>query len=592
MRFLVALALICCGVALALWLLQPRSPGTAAPRPNAVNHATRAKSALVRPKTAAVRPEFENVAASAGVDFNYFNDEVADRFYLPEIMGGGAAWFDFDGDGLQDLYLVNGQRLVGNDPEAAEHVGRMWRNRGHGRFDEMTLAAMVATRGYGHGISVGDFNVDGFPDLYLSNFGPDVLLQNNGDGTFQEVTAAAGMVDDLWGFGGVWFDADSDDDLDLYVINYLDWNFSNTRVCELDGIPIYCGPSEYVAQRNLLYLSRGDGTFEESAEQSGLDAPDGKSLAVAAADLDEDLLAEVYVANDMAANFLFTRTRSAEPSDPAAPSRPYQEVAALKGCAVDDRGFFEASMGIACGDYDRDGRPDLYLSHFYQRKNTLYQNLGELQFEDASRRTRIAQLTHEYLGFGTVAFDYDRDGWLDLLTTNGHVFGAKYPIREMKPQLLRNDRTGSFVDVSNQAGSYINSTSLGRGVAAADYDDDGDTDFLVTHLHRPAALLRNDTGTKGAFLGLELQTANRIPPVGGRVIVRTGAMELVTPVVAGGSYLCSNDPRLLIGLGEVSGPVEVEVHWPGSERRVESLTLEVNRYWLLVEGQPEPCPVP
>lgn len=597
LRLLAILALVL-GLAGALvWRFWSRPTNVPTP---VVLPVTGPPSALPSAKTSTsvARPTFEDVALDSGLDFTYFNDEVPHRYYLPEVMGGGAAWFDFDGDGLLDLFLTNGRQLVGTDSLANAHVSRLWRNRGQGHFEQVTLAASAAHHAYGHGVSVGDFNADGFADLYLANFGADALLQNNGDGTFEEVTAAAGMQDDLWGFGSVWFDADSDEDLDLFVINYLDWNFSNTKTCQLDDVEIYCGPSEYQAQRSLLYVNRGDGTFVEAAEEFGFVAPEGKSLALAAVDLDDDLQAEIYVANDMAPNFLFTRSSPPQAATLPGGQNPgrqgrFREIAAPSGCAVDGEGFFEASMGIACGDLDRDGLPDLYLAHFHQRKNTVYKNLGELLFEDASKWTRIAQITHEFLGFGTAAFDYDRDGWLDLITTNGHVFGPDYPVREMTPQLLRNDGTGRFDDVTDQAGRYFGSAWLGRGLAAADYDNDGDTDFAITHLRQPMALLRNDTVAPGSYLGLELQTMNRVPPVGGRVVVKTGKLDVVTPIVAGGTYLSTNDARLLIGLGNVSGPVAVEVHWPGASRRVDSLTLEVNRYWLLVEGQQaEPCPAP
>ena len=310
--------------------------------------------------------------------------------------------------------------------------------------------------------------------------------------------------------------------------------------------------------------------------------PDGKGLAALAVDLDEDLKPEVYVANDMAANFLFTRTRPQHLSPIDNGDKLYVDLGEEMGAAKSDIGYVEASMGIAAGDFDRNGHPDLFVTHFFAQKNTLYRNLGKMQFEDVSKRSRIATLSHELLGFGTVAFDYDRDGWLDLIVTNGHVFGPNIVPSGMRPQLVRNVGKGQFEDVTDFAGEYFEKLWLGRGIAGGDFDNDGDLDFGITHLDQPFALVRNDTETGRHFLGIELATVDRSSAVGGRVVVKTAEGEQVIPVVAGGTYVSTNDSRLLFGLGDQTRSVEVRVYWPSGTR--QELTLEVDRYWLIREG--------
>jgi enediyne biosynthesis protein E4 len=531
-----------------------------------------------------VVPRFTEVAAESGIKFTFYNDQVPDRYFLPEVMGGGAAWIDFDGDGQLDLYLMNGTEVgPGERPPSDEpHTNRLYRNRG-GRFVEVTDVAHASEFSYGQGCAVGDFDADGFPDLYLTNYGANVLLRNLGDGTFEDVTAEAEVDDPLWSSSAVWVDLDNDGLLDIYVVNYLDVTPANSKICTYeDGYRGYCGPGEYLGLPDRVYRNLGDGRFVEASEELGLASQGGKGLAVAAVDFNHDLRPEIYVANDMWANFLFTRdTRHRDSA--LADDRLYADVAISAGAAFADNGNNEASMGIACGDFDGDGLPDIFLTHFYQQKNTLYRNLGSLLFQDDSRRTRIAATSFDTLGFGTVPFDFDRDGALDLFVANGHVLGPELQPNEMPPQLLRNRGEAMFVDISAKAGDYFLDHWLGRAAAAADYNNDGHLDILVTHLNRPVALLRNDTWTDRAFVGLKLSSPSRVPPVGGRVAVRAGERTSTHAVVAGGSYLASHDERMLIGLGDYSGPVDVEVHWPsGTVDLWEG--LQPNRYWHLGEG--------
>ncbi len=510
-----------------------------------------------------VFPRFVDVAKSSGIEFTYYNDAVPGRFFLPEVMGGGAAWIDFDGDGWLDLFVTNGCRLKDPDPKQRKYISRLYRNLGNGRFEDVTLASSAWHNGFGQGCAVGDYDADGFPDLFLSNYGADVLFHNNGDGTFTQVTERAGTSDPDWSTSAVWFDADGDGLLDLYVVNYLDCTLANHRTCEYNGAVGYCGPGQFKAVPDRLYVNQGDETFVERLDDYGMTASNGKGLVVAVVDLDGDLRPEVFVGNDMTPGFLFTRGDSPMACrSKGQPPRRYAEVALLAGCAVSGEGMNEASMGIACADFDGDGLFDLYLTHYYNSKNTLFRNLGRLNFADDSYRTRVAATSKQSLGFGTVALDYDRDGAPDLFVANGHVLGKNVKPCAMRPQLLHNDGRGRFYDVSQTAGDYFQELWLGCGVAAADYDNDGDIDLFVSHLERPVALLRNDTQTRRHFIGFDLRTLNRIPPIGGCVVVASGKYRRSMPVQAGGSYLSSSDGRLLFGLADEPGPVAVQIFWP------------------------------
>lgn len=575
--------------------------------PELANFLPPSKQARGRPDVA---PQFTEVAQAVGIEFTFFSDIVPDRYLLPEIMGGGATWFDFDNDGRFDLYLMNGCPLDPSDrelpgdgsstPATATPMNRLYRNLGNGRFEELSQQASTGDTHYGQGVARGDFDADGFCDLYLANYGVNRLLRNNGDGTFSDVTDQSGTGDPAWSTSPIWLDLDGDDDLDLFVTNYLDVTLQNSQVCKYNNVVGYCGPGSYEAAPDRVYLNQGDGTFVESARRLGLVAPGGKGLAIAALDFDHDLRPEIYVANDMMENFLFRRETKRPDGAPGGGGDPssadataegirYTDVAVQAGCAVSLSGLHEASMGVACADFDGDQRPDIFVTHYYANKNTLYRNLGDLSFHDDSRRTRIAATSYETLGFGTVPFDYDQDGATDLFITNGHVLGANHKPNKMPPQLLHNDGQGRFADISRFGGAYFRELWLGRGAAGGDFDNDGDLDIGVTHISQPFALLRNDTQTGHHWLGIALQTRSRLPPVGGRVVVQAGTDRQTRPIVAGGSYLCDGDPRLLFGLGDHGGSVSVEVHWPSGQVDIHA-GLEVDRYWHLSEHRtPQPA---
>lgn len=533
-------------------------------------------------------PRFTEVSKQQGIEFTFHTDAVPGRYFLPEIMGGGAAWFDFDRDGWLDLFFVNGDELEAEPQRPKPHSDALFQNRGGESFVEISGVAAARTVGYGQGCAVGDFDGDGFEDLYVTGYRTSTLLHNLGDGTFADETQASGTHNDRWGSGVVWLDINDDHRLDLFVVNYLNVTSQNREQCRFSGVPGYCGPGHYDAVDDRLFLNLGDGRFRDVSEEVGVTIPNGKGLGVAVLDFDRDGQNEIYVANDMTPNFLLQR--KAIPSTGTARSvaldelPKFRDVAPTAGCAVSDMGLNEASMGVACADFDGNGYCDIFLTHFYAQKNTLYRNLGGLQFEDDSRRARLVAISHDRLGFGTVAFDCDRDGATDLLIANGHVLGPEHKPFAMLPQILRNDGQARFEDIGAQSGDYFQQHCVGRGAAGSDFDNDGDLDLLVTHLDRPAALLRNDTATPHHFLGIELRRADRLPAQGTQVIVEAGGRRITSMSIGGGSYLSVSDPRLLVGLKDWSEPVTLEIRWQsGQVARYENVA--VDRYWLAIEGR-------
>jgi hypothetical protein len=523
---------------------------------------------------------FRDVALSSNVSFQRFSDAVPDRYFLPEVMGGGVALFDYDNDGQLDLYATNGIPLWDSVPRQVNPENQLFRNCGRGQFVTVTALSKSGDSHFGQGCAVGDFNADGFPDLYVTNYGRNSLFVNNGDGTFRDGTAAAGLGDPYWGTSAVWFDANRDGLLDLYVVNYLNLSRENHEVCTYGGVRGYCGPGRWEGVADLLCLNQGAGDFRVTSAFDAQDAQLAKGLAVVVCDFDGDTQPEIYVANDMVPNLLLTRaTEAASDTEPL-----FRNVAEHAGCAVSSDGRNEASMGVACSDFDNDGKVDIFLTHYFQHKNTLYRNLDSLLFEDNSRRSRAAATSFDTLGFGTVAGDFDHDSDADLFIANGHVLGPLHEPNAMRPQMLENDSHGVFRDSASEIGDYFVQTCVGRGAAKGDFDNDGKVDIAVSHIDRPMALLHNETHVSHRFIGLELLPRDRVFPVGGQVIVIAGTQRHVVPIIGGGSYLSSSDPRVVVGLGEHEGPVDVSVVWPGRDTETFQ-DLSPGRYWQVREGK-------
>lgn len=526
-----------------------------------------------------VVPVFKNVSATLGLDFTFYPDRVPGRFFLPEVMGGGIAVLDLDLDGWRDLYLMNGAVIDTQGSSPGVHGNGVFRNLRSREFRDVSQVSSGDDGGYGQGAIAGDFNTDGFTDLYLTNYGPNVLLMNNGDGTFADVTAMAGVGDPSWGTSGVAVDLNSDGLLDIYVANYMNVTLQNNQACRYGESLGYCGPGNYDGVNDLAYVNNGDGSFTENAGEMGFLPFSGKGLAVAISDFNLDFQPDIYVGNDMDPNFLFIRNSKSEEFV------RYQDVAPAAGCAVSADGINEASMGIACADYDRDGHVDIYLTHYYQMKNTLYRNFGQMLFEDDSFRSGVAATSFQFLGFGVIPIDFNRDSAADLFIANGHVLGGSIEPNAMTPQLLLNDGKGSFSDVSGSAGPYFEDVWLGRGVAGCDFDEDGDLDICISHIDRPVAVLRNDTRAGNHFVGVELQTANRIPAHCARVTIgeREGKDESTTQIVGGGgSYLSSSDERLLFAVVSAEA-AEVTIEWPSGV--TEKVSVAVDNYHRFIEGR-------
>ena len=532
------------------------------------------------------KPVFENIAEDRGIQFTFFSDTVPGRFYLPEVMGGGVAWIDFDNDGRLDIYLANGSFLSADSENLGEHTNRLYRNTGSEFVDVSKACGAEFDLEYGQGIAVGDYDADGFQDLFVANYGHNTLFHNQGDGSFVETTLEAGLSPEpQWSSSTLWLDLDQDDDLDLYVVNYMDVRPDNYKICRYNGVEGYCGPGEYQAIDDQVYLNQGDGTFVESAESLGFRAENGKGLAISAIDFDLDLAPEIYVANDMTPNFLFSTQDPFNRDGESTSKKAYRELGIFSGTAASDVGQPEASMGIASGDFNTDGLPDIFLTHFYSHKNTLYRNRGGLVFTDESKTSNVARTSYETLGFGTVSLDYDLDGAIDLFIANGHVLGPNHPPYQMQPQLLRNDGEGLFTDLTPEISGYFQGEYLGRGAAGADFDNDGDLDIGVTHIGSPFALLENNTQDPHHFLGLELVTESRIHPVGTRVEVTYDGETRVYCTSAGGSYLSDPDRRVLIGLGNHTGSVDVKILWSTGDV-TELPDLAAQRYWRVSPDGP------
>lgn len=533
---------------------------------------------IPEPPATIVPPRFVDVAGETGIDFAPFDDASAGHLMIVETMGSGAGWLDYDLDGWLDLYLTEGCRLEEACRGDGIHRDRLYRGRGGAGFRDVSTIAGVLDDRFGQGIAVGDFDVDGFPDVYLSNYRSAILLRNNGDGTFVDVTEEAGIASDAWGSSAIFTDLDRDGVLDIFACRYLHDVLGEHEPCDYAWGRSHCGPAVRHGVPDLVWIGRGDGTFVESAAALGIVDEEGKSkgLAVSSVDLDDDLVPELYVGNDAQPNSLWRWS----PGPPAS----YTDVAPIAGCAVSGDGRGEATMGIATEDFDGDGLVDIHLTHFALAKNTLYRNLGGLTFEDASAATGIAAVSFETLAFGTVALDWDRDGRMDLFNATGHVFGTADASGAMPPQLLRQRDDGLFVDVSAEVrGAYFETLWLGRAAAAADFDEDGDLDIAVTHVGARAALLRDDTAPPGRFIGLDLRTPHRLPPVGGRVEVACGGRRVVRPIATGGSYLSAHDPRLLFSLPPGEEPAVVTLRWPSG--RIDRMRLTGDRYWRITEGR-------
>jgi enediyne biosynthesis protein E4 len=516
---------------------------------------------------------FVESAGATGLNFTHINGATG-QYYVAEEMGAGVALFDYDNDGDLDVFLVQGGPL--NDKAPADTPGyptsRLFRNdltRGPDgkprlHFTDVTAQAGVALRAYGMGVAVGDYDNDGYLDLFVTSFGPDTLFHNNGNGTFTDVTKQAGVSDPLWSTSAVFFDYDRDGDLDLFVANYLDFTVAGNKKCrDTAGAPDYCGPRSYRPVPDRLYRNDGNGHFTNVTESAGIARADGAGLGVVADDFNGDGWLDLYVANDATPNQLWINQKNGT----------FVDDGPLSGAALNAAGNPEGSMGIASGDFDGDGDEDLFVTNIIGETFALYRNDGKGNFEDARVPTGIAALTAGVTGFGTDWFDYDNDGWLDLFVANGAVNviesqrGQPNPFR-MKNQLFHNTGTGRFTDASGAGGPAFERGEISRGAAFGDIDNDGDTDIVVTTNGGPVRLLLNQGTPGNHWIDVALQDSpgNRFG-LGARVgVERAGKPTLWRRVHTDGSYLSASDIRTHVGLGPSTGIDGVIVQWVDGSR--------------------------
>ena len=520
--------------------------------------------------------DFFNAARQAGFTHVVPNGGVSTKKWLVETTGSGVAWVDYDNDGLLDAVVVSG-------PGAPS---RLYRNAGGGKF---VAAALGPRDGWGQGVCAGDYDNDGFTDLVVTYWGQNALYRNMGGKRFEDVAAKAGLKQDRvrWNTGCAFLDYDNDGDLDLFVANYLQFDFGTTPkpgdnpYCFYRNVPVACGPRGLPFDRNLLYRNNGDGTFTDVSVASGIAAPDQNyGLGVLTGDFNGDGLTDIYVACDQTPSILYINRGDGT----------FRDEALLRGAALDDNGKALSGMGADAADFDGDGWPDIFRTNFSDERETLYRNRGKGEFDDATLSAGMAHNTR-FVGWGCGFFDFDNDGWKDLLLVNGHVFpevdklstDIRYKDRAI---LYRNSGEGRFADVSESAGPAILERHSARGAAFGDYDNDGAVEVLVNNQNEAPSLMRQRARPLGNWITLKLEgrRSNR-SAIGARVTISAGGRRQTGEVRSGGSYLSQSDLRLHFGLGAAAAIERVEVRWPsGIVQQVERPTI--NRVVTIVERLP------
>ncbi|MFO0977941.1 MAG: CRTAC1 family protein [Planctomycetaceae bacterium] len=497
-------------------------------------------------------PKFVDVAAEVGINHIYDNG-ASPKALMVESTGGGAGWFDFDRDGLVDLLLTQGGIPCPADGNPGKSDA-LFRQRATGGFADCFQASAMDDRGFGHGVACGDFDNDGFEDVFVANAGRSRLFRNMGDGTFEDVTESLTGLRSVWSSSCTWCDPDRDGNLDLYVCNYTQYDPCNPIQClDKDGIPSICHPRNVEPEPDFFFASDGEGGFRECANERGLFGPGNKGLGVVVADLNDDQWPDIYVANDTTANFVFINDGT---------GRSFSNQAAQLGGAVAGTGEPQASMGIAFGDFDNNGLPDLLLTHFSGEQDTLYQNLGPQGFVDVSAKTGLRQPTLPKLGFGTVMADFNGDSRTDLFITNGHI-DPRYEESEgyaMTPQLFSFNGE-RWLEYSPSEGDFFAKALVGRGVATADIDHDGDLDLCVVHHNTPVAILRNQSQCE-RMLNVRLHgTSSCRSAIGTTVKVSSSDQSWKQELAGGTSYAATHEKVLNFGLGDTKGELKLEVCW-------------------------------
>ena len=517
---------------------------------------------------------FRNITTDANVDVIYRNASEAGVYSILESLGGGTGAFDYDRDGQIDLMFAGGGKF--DEPKIMGEATRLYRNRSEARFTEVSVPSGLARpETYTQGCSMGDYNSDGFPDAVITGYGGMQLFRNMGDGTFEEVHSTAGLDDNLWSSSAAWGDLNGDGSPDLYVAHYVDWSFDNNPACpspwpehERD----VCPPRAFAGLPDVLYLSRGDGTFYDASAAANL-REDGKGLGVIISDLDHDGDSDIYVANDMVDNFLYENDGNGH----------FTETGLLSGTATDFEGRPNGSMGLAVCDYNGDLAPDIWVTNFEQESFALYRNDGSGSFVHGSREAGITALGRLFVGFGTAMGDLDCDGDEDAVISNGHV--VYYPtISESRqlPLLLENVGNGSFRREDGDIGDYFAQPHLGRGLAIADLNNDGRLDFVAGHSNELSAVLLNETDPKGSWLRIQLIGRNSSrDAIGARIVLKTTAGEQLRHVVGGGSFQSQHDLRIHFGIPAGAEPITAKIFWPSGKTQVVKTLLQEETNYLV-----------
>src|ERR1044072_3528983 len=523
---------------------------------------------------------FVDITSQSGITFKHISSP--EKKYIDESMSGGVALFDYDNDGYTDIYFVNSLTMdLLKSP--TKPPSELYHNNGNGTFANMAAKSGLGDVGWGMGVCAGDYNNDGWDDLYVTSLGPDHLFKNNGNGTFTDVTKTAGVSDPRWSTGAAFVDYDNDGYLDLFVSNYVDFDVnnlpSNERPCLYRGIEVQCGPRGLRGAGDTLYHNNGNGTFSDVSVKAGVSDPNGYyGLGVVCSDFDGDGWVDIFVANDATPNFLYHNNSNGT----------FKDIGFISGAAVNENGSEQACMGVTGGDYDHDGKFDIFATNFSQEYNVLYHGQKSNMVTDASYPAGF--VNQPYVSWGTKFFDYDNDGWLDLFVANGHVYpqvdkanlDAGYRQRK---SLHRNNRNGTFSEVAAQSGAPLMENRVSRGVAFGDIDNDGDIDMVINDLDGAPSLLRNDGGNaNNSVLIKTIGDKSNRDGIGARVKVVSGDLMQIDEVRSGASYISHNDLRLHFGLEKRTKIDLIEIRWPsGAVDKLEG--VGVNKLLVVKEGK-------
>ena len=583
---------------LLFWACKHSAPQASAPSAEVAN-----QGASPSPSPTPPRPsgpiEFTDVSAPAGIHFKH-NSGAFGKKYLPETLGTGCAFLDFDNDGWQDILIVNSTAWP--ERKTPRTVLALYHNNQDGTFTDVTSQAGLAVPMYGIGVAAADYDNDGNEDIYITCVGPNHLFRNLGNGKFADVSSRAGVGDPSFSTSAVWFDYDNDGRLDLFVANYVDWSVETDQLCSLDGKnKSYCTPQSYKGQSPTLYHNRGNGTFENVTQRAGLNDPSCKSLGIALLDYNGDGWLDLFVANDTEPNKLYKNNGNGS----------FTDEAVTAGVAFSEAGTARAGMGVDAGDYDGSGRPGIVVGNFTNESMALYSNDGTGLFTDEAPKSGIGKMSAQSLTFAVFFFDYDLDGLLDVFAANGHVSddisvvqpNVKYA---QPPHLFHNKGKKKFEEMTGKLGRALQRAIVGRGAAYGDFDNDGDLDLLITSNNGPARLLRNDNANQNDLLRVKtVGTRSNRDGIGAKVILKTPRGKLFSLVKTGSSYCSQSELPVVFGLGppEEGRVLSLEIAWPSGAKDTitnfkpnESLTVQEGKGIVatvpIVFARPSPTPTP